>query len=179
MKYFSPPTRLVLKSDLDPEECAQLLREAIDAERPTVFGFSGYLGSKPFLGEVDGTQFRVLQRTFSMRNTLPTVLTGEFQPQGRGTRVNGAFDLELTSKIALCLFSAFGLLVLVPVVIYSYTSQPLLSVAFACGYAALVFFSPRIVRAYGSDQEKRIGDFLRIILQADDDLSSSSSDAGS
>jgi hypothetical protein len=29
--------------------------------------FSGYRGSKPFLGEVDGKQFRVIQRIYTMR----------------------------------------------------------------------------------------------------------------
>src|SRR5580704_3150833 len=46
------------------------------------------------------------------RNTLPTVLTGEFRPQETGTRVKRTFDLETTSKIAICLFSAVGLLIL-------------------------------------------------------------------
>jgi hypothetical protein len=127
------------------------------------------------LGEVDGKHFRVLQRTFSNRNSFPSVLTGEFQPQGMGTRVNvkGIFDLELTSKIAICLFNAVALLVLVSIVIISRTSHPVLLAVFVCGYGGLLVFSPRITRGFGLDQEKRIADFLRETLQAEDDLSSS------
>ena len=169
MNYFTPPTPLVLNSDFSPEECAHRLRDAIDAERPAMFGFSGYRGSKPFLGEVEGTQFRVLQRAFSNRNSFPTVLTGEFQPRGTGTRTSAVFDLELTSKIAISLFNAVGLLVLVPIFLYSRTSHPVLLVVFICGYGSLLFFSPKIIRGYGADQERRIAEFLRITLQADDD----------
>ena len=174
MRYFASPTPLVLSSDFNPEECARRLRKAIDVERPTVFGFSGYRGSKPFFGRVDGKQFRVLQRIYSNRNSFAPVLTGEFEPQGNGTRVKGVFDLELTSKIVICLFNAFGLLVLVPIIMYSYTSQPALLAVFVCGYGNLLFFMPRIVRGYGRNQENSIVDFIRVTLQVDDDLSRSS-----
>jgi hypothetical protein len=173
MKYFAPPTPLVLYSDFSPDECERRLRSSIDAERPTMFGFSGYRGSKPFLGEVDGKQFRLLQRIYSNRNSFPPVLTGEFQPQGTGTRVKGIFDLELTSKIAICLFDVVGLLILVPIVIFSHKSHPVLSAIFVGGYGALLVFSPRIFRGIGLNQEKSIADFLRDTLVAKDDLSSS------
>jgi hypothetical protein len=173
MKYFPPPTALALYSDLTPDECERRLRGAIDVERPTMFGFSGYRGSKPFLGEVDGKQFRVLQRVYRSRNSLPTVLTGGFQPQGTGTRVIGRFDLETTSKIAICLFDVVGLLIMVPVVLISRTSHPVLSAIFVCGYGGLLLFGPRILRGIGLDQEKSIAGFLKEILVAEDDLSSS------
>jgi hypothetical protein len=174
MRYFAPPTPLALYSDFSPDECERRLRDSIDIERPTMFGFSGYRGSKPFLGEVEGKQFRVLQRIYNSRNTLPPVLTGEFQPQGTGTRVKGIFDLEITSKIAICLFDVVGLLILVPIFIISRTSHPVLLALFVCGYGALIIFSPRIFRGIGLDQEKSIADFLRETLVATDVFSSSS-----
>jgi hypothetical protein len=173
MRYFASPTQLDLHSDFDSQECSRRLREVIDAEKPTAFGFSGYRGSKPFLGEVDENQFRVLKRIYRPRNSFPVVLTGEFHPQGRRTRVKAAFDLELTSKIAICLFSAVGLLIMVPIVIYSSASHPALSAVFVCGYGGLLLFSPRIFRGYGRDQEKDIADFLRMTLQAKDNPSHS------
>jgi hypothetical protein len=109
MRYFAAPTSLDLYSDFNPQECARRLREAIDSERPAVFSFSGYRGSKPFLGNVDGQQFRLLQRSYD-RNSMPVVLAGEFQPHREGTHVKGTFDLEVASKIALSLLSAFFLL---------------------------------------------------------------------
>lgn len=173
MKYFVPPTPLVLYSYFSPDECERRLRGSIDLERPTIFGFSAYRASKPFLGEVAGKRFRLLQRTYSNRNSFPPVLTGEFQPQGTGTRVKGTFDLELTSKIAICLFNAVGLLILVPIVIFSRSSHPVFLAVFVCGYGGLLLLGPRITRGFGLDQEKCIADFLRETLQAEDDLSSS------
>ncbi len=169
MKYFAPPTPLALHSDFTPEECESRLRQSIDAERPTMFGFSGYRGSKPFLGAVDGKQFRVLQRIYSGRNTLPTVLTGEFQPQETGTRLTGTFDLEITSKIAISLFTCVGLFILIPIVSISHASHPVLSAIFVCGYGGLLLFGPRIFRGIGLDQEKNIAGFLKETLAANDD----------
>ena len=37
------------------------------------------------------------------------VFAGEFQPEGTGTRVRGALDLKWTSKVAICMFTALGL----------------------------------------------------------------------
>ena len=174
MSYFLPPSPLVLSSDFNPEECARRLREVIDPEQPTFFGFSGYRGSKPFLGKVKGNQFRVLQRVYSTRNSFPPVLTGKFEPQGTGTRIKGAFDLELTSKIAMCVFGAAGLLVLVSIILYSYASQPVLSTVVLCGFGTLVLFMPRIERGFGRDQERSIADFIKATLLTDDDVSCSS-----
>jgi len=179
MRYFAPPTPLVLRSDFSPEECERRLRELIDPEQPTMFGLSGYQGSKPFLGEAEGKQFRVLQRIYSSRNTLPTVLTGEFQAQGTGTRVKGTFDLETTSKIAICLFGVVGLLLLILIIFVSAASHPVLSAIFLCGYGGLLLFSPRIFRGIGLDQEKNIAGFLKETLVASDDLSSSAPGGGS
>jgi hypothetical protein len=172
MRYFAPPTPLVLHSALDPDECERRLREAIDIERPTVFSLLGYRGSEPFLGKIKGRQIRILQRTYG-RNAFPPVFSGEFQAQGPGTRITGTLDLELTSKIALCCLGAFGLLVLIPIVIYSRRSHPVLSVLFGCVFGSLMLFSPRIVRGSGLDQEKGIANFLRETLQADVDPSAS------
>ena len=178
MRYFAPATHVLLCSEFNPEECATRLSEEIDAERPTAFGFSGYRGSKPFLGRVSGNRFRVLQRVYSNRNSFPPVLTGEFEPRGNGTRIRGVLDLEVTSKIAICVFSVFGLLVLIPIIMFSYTSQPLLLAVCVCGYGSLLFFAPRIVRGYGKNQENSIVDFIKATLRADD-LESGSSDGRS
>ena len=167
MRFFPRPTRLLLISGFGPEECASRLREAIDVERPTMFGFSGYRGSKPFLGEVNVKQFRVLQRTYSYRNTFPTILAGEFQPQGMGTRISGVFDLETTSKVAIGLLSAFMLLVMALVVFLVGADKPVLLAVFACGYGSLLFFMPKIIRGAGSNQEISIADFLRTTLRAE------------
>lgn len=171
MKFFPPPTLLVLYSDFSPEECAFRLSRSIDVEKPTMFGFSGYKGSKPFLGEVDGKRFRLIQRVYRNRNTLPPVLTGEFEPEGTGTRVKGQFDLEQTAKVAICLLGSFGLFILVLIAALSYAAHPALTIGFVCGYGGLLVFSPRIFRGIGLDQEKSVARFLQETLVATDDFS--------
>jgi len=172
MRFFPPPTPLALYSDFSPEECAVRLSRSIDVEKPTMFGFSGYKGSKPFVGEVDGKRFRLFQRVHSNRNTLPPVLTGEFEPERTGTRVKGQFDLERTAKVAICLLGFFGLFILVLVAALSYASHPALTIGFICGYGGLLIFSPRIFRGIGVNQEKNVARFLQETLVATDDFSS-------
>jgi hypothetical protein len=168
MRYFKPPTRIALNSALSPEECAERIRDAIDSERRTFFGLSGHHGSKPFVGEVDGRYFRLVQRIYRLRNSFPPVLTAELQPQGAETRVHGSFDLDLTSKMAICLLSACGVLVLGMVVFISYASRPVLSVVSFCGYCTLLFFFPSYLREVGTSQERSIADFLRVTLEANE-----------
>jgi hypothetical protein len=168
MKFFPLPTPLVLYSDFSPEECALRLSKSIDVEKPTMFGFSGYKGAKPFLGEVDGKRFRLIQRVYRNRNTLPPVLTGEFEPEGSGTRVKGQFDLEQTAKVAICLLGFFGLFVLALIAALSYAAHPALTIGFVCGYGGLLVFSPRIFRGIGLDQEKSVARFLQETLVATD-----------
>jgi hypothetical protein len=171
MRFFPPPTPLALYSDFSPEECVLRLSRSIDVEKPTMFGFSGYKGSKPFLGEVDGKRFRLIQRVYSNRNILPTVLTGEFEPEGTGTRVKGQFDLERTAKVAICLLGFFGLFILVLIATFSYAAHPALTIGFISGNGGLLILSPRIFRGIGVDQEKSVARFLQETLVATDDFS--------
>jgi hypothetical protein len=171
MNFFTPPRRLVLFSRLSPDECASRLEQAIDPDDFALFAFSGYRGVKPFLGGVTDRQFRVFERGY--RN-IPPVFSGAFLSQGLGTRVEGVFELELTSKIAICLLSLFGVLVMTPIVLYSlrdHTVPAWMAVAFACVYFTGALLAPRIVRGIGVDQERDIADFLCGELEADRDLS--------
>src|SRR5262245_20342734 len=168
MRYFKPPTPIALISALSPEECAERIRAGIDRERRTFFGLSGYRGSKPFVGEVDGMYFRLVQRIYRLRSSFSPILTAELQPQGVGTRVHGSFDLELTSKIAISLLSACGVLIVGMVAFISYASRPVLSVVLFCGYCSLVFCLPRYFREVGTHQERSIADFLKSTLEADE-----------
>lgn len=171
MSYFASPTRLVLYSNLSPDECTIRLGNAIDKDDFALFSFSGYHGVKPFLGSVEGQQFRVFQRGYK---NIPPVLSGTFLPLEQGTQIDGNFDLEITSKIALCLFSVFGAVVMTPVVLYSlkeHTVPHWMAISFACVYFAGVLLAPRIVRWNGRDQEREIADFLCVTVEAGEDSS--------
>jgi hypothetical protein len=169
---FARPTKIALHSDFSPDECARRLSEAIDPERRALVSLSGYKGSKPFLGTVEGWQFRILLRTYN-RNGFPPVLSGSLQPERQGARVKGVLDLEITSKIAICLLSAFGLLVVMTLVIFVYpltrhTGRQWIAILVGCGFLILALGAPRFVRGMGTEQEKNLADFLRTTLLASD-----------
>jgi hypothetical protein len=172
MNLFAPPAPLVLYSNLSADECARRTVQAIDPEKVAPLSFSGYRGSKTFLGEVTGSQFRILKRGY--RNTFPPVLSGVFLPHKQGTQVQGNFDLELTSKIALCALSLFSLIFMTPVLLYSLRDHSVpawMAVAFAGIYFVGALLVPRIVRWNGRDQEREIADFLCVTLEAGEDSS--------
>lgn len=167
MRLFLPPTPLGFYSELSPEECERRLRNSIDPEESTIFSLSGYRGSKPFVGEVHANTFRVIKRIYGKPPTFPPVLTGAFQPKGNGTQVKGSFDLEWTSKAAICVFDVFGLLILALVTIFSYASHPVLLALFIIGYGSFLLYSPRMFRRNGLDQERSIACYVREVLEAD------------
>jgi len=125
VRFFSQPTPIVLNCNFSPKECAELIRDAIDRENLMYFGLLPYRGSKPFVGEVDRRSFRLRQRDYRLlRISFPPVLTAEFQPHAAGTTVSGTFDLELTSKIAVCFFSVCSVLLAGAFVFLSYVRIP-------------------------------------------------------
>ena len=171
MKLFPQLRRLVLYSNLGPDECARRLLECIDIERFTPFSFSGYQGSKSFLGRVNERRFRVRQRTYG-RQDVPIALSGEFLPRKRGTLVTGVFDLEPIAKIAACLIFAVGgvsAAFIVKVLLARPTISPGIAVICACTYITLALLAPNIARALSLDQERSITDFLCTALEAGED----------
>lgn len=168
MKVFGSPTRVVLYSNYSPEECVRRLSAAIDPERYSLFGISGYRGSKPVLGTMDGLNFRILQRTYA-RNSFPPVFAGKFSARGRGTRIEGSSDLELTSKIAICAIVLF-FFVLSPIIwfVAGPAHRWFVFVWIICS-AVPGLFAPRIIRGLGTDQEREMNDFLCVTLAAGED----------
>jgi hypothetical protein len=164
--YFAPPKLLVLRTDFSPEECVRRLGESIDPEQTTMFGFSGYRGTKPFVGTIDGREIRLLQRVYSGRTTLPTVFTGEFKLHENGTELNGSFDLETTTKVFAAMFSVLGLILAVLFVRLFIPTHPILSVLWGCVFGAVLIFLPRLQRDMNSGQETAIAAFLKETLVA-------------
>jgi hypothetical protein len=174
MSFFTPPRPVVLFSSLSEDECARRLERAIDNAEFSLFAFSGYRGTKPFLGDIDGRQFRVFKRGF--KNTFPPVLFGTFLPRKDGTQIRGEFDLETTSKIALCVFGLVGIVILTPIVLYGlreHTVPPWVAFGFAGVYIALCLLGPRIMRSNGRTEEKDISDFLCAEFEAREDQTAS------
>jgi hypothetical protein len=170
MKFFPPPSPIMLYSNLSPEECARRLNQAIDAKEFSLVWFSGFRGGKPFGGGVAGWQFRLFKCGY--RNAFPPILSGTFIPQKRGTRVEGSIDIEPISKIAICLLSLCGVLILTPILVYSLggpTVPRWLAGAFACASIIFAALAPCLVRGNGRNQEREITDFLCTQLEAGED----------
>jgi hypothetical protein len=172
MKIFTAPRQLMLYSNVSPEMCARRLAKAVDIVSWPFFSFSGYPGTKPFLGEAMGRRFRVFKRIYS--KSISIVLSGASLPRGRGTRVEGAFDLGSTTKMAMRLFGLFGVFVVSPSIVDSLRNRavPLLfDVAFACIAVIETAIGPALARVFLLDQEREITDFLCNELEAGEDAS--------
>jgi hypothetical protein len=171
MKFFPKPTRLILYSNLSPEECGSRLAQAIDPERPSFLSFTGYSGSKLFLGTVEGRQFRIFERTLTRNVPLIPILSGEFQPKGGGTRIEGAFDLDRGAKLALGFLAVVAPLfsVIIYVSMQRKDAPAGVATAIACTELIAALLLPRILRAIGTGQERDIADFLTFKLEAGED----------
>ena len=86
-----------LRTDFDTEECRRRLIESIDPERRTIFALSGYKGSKPVIGWIDGYQFYLHKRRY-WRNDFAPLFYGNLLPQDRGTIIEGYFEVQRWAK---------------------------------------------------------------------------------
>jgi len=87
-----------LHTDFDTEECRRRLTESIDPERQTIFSRSGYRGSKPVIGWIDGYQLDLHKRRY-WHNDFAPQFYGNLLPQDRGTLIEGYFDVPPWTKM--------------------------------------------------------------------------------
>jgi hypothetical protein len=83
---------IVLQSDYAPEVCAGKLAKQIDPDKPTLFSLSGYGGSEPVVGRIEGNKFRLHCRRY-WRNNFGPVLFGRMSAQGKGSPIEGYWDM--------------------------------------------------------------------------------------
>jgi hypothetical protein len=93
METRDPSKSLEMLSPHPPEECARLLREAIDRERSFLFPFQSMFGSKPVTGKVNGSGFRIRKR-IGYQNSFQLLLTGTLESEGTGTAIHGTFAMH-------------------------------------------------------------------------------------
>ncbi len=87
-----------LRTDFDTEECRRRLIESIDPERRTIFSLSGYKGSNPVIGWIDGYQFYLHKRRY-WHNGFAPLFYGNLLFQDRGTLIEGYFDVPRGSMM--------------------------------------------------------------------------------
>lgn len=105
---------VVLHSAFPPDALVVALRCSVDEERRTLFSFSGYKGSRPFLGKVGENTFR-LQKRRHWRNDFAPRFYGQIQPEPGGTKIEGYFDVARWAKLFMRLWLAAAVALGAPV----------------------------------------------------------------
>jgi hypothetical protein len=89
-----------LETRLTIEQCKDRLASSIDPERFALW--TGYAGSRPILGRIDDTSFR-LQKRRSYSNSFAPFFFGQFVTFEKGARIEGSFRMHRLAKV----FTAF------------------------------------------------------------------------
>jgi len=103
-----------LRTDFDAEECGRRLIQSIDLEQRTIFSLSGYKGTAPVIGWLDGNQFYLHKRR-TYRNDFAPLCYGNFVAQDKGTLVECYFDLRRWTKLFIKLWLTLVILIGVPI----------------------------------------------------------------
>ncbi|MFY9753935.1 MAG: hypothetical protein WAJ92_14930 [Candidatus Acidiferrales bacterium] len=91
-------------TDFDLTECLRRLREGADPGAPGL----GSPGSKPLLARWDGSEVQIWKR-IEYRNDVRPFFRGRVTADGRGTRLEGSYDLPaLTKVLPAVILAAFG-----------------------------------------------------------------------
>jgi hypothetical protein len=164
-----------LHTDFDAEECRRRLLRSIDPERRTIFSLSGYGGSKPVIGRIDGYQLYFHKRpNWYWRNDFRPQFYGNLRPEARGTIIEGYFDSLRWAKIFMRIWLGGVILLGSPVVILVLLGLLKGRVEGDLWFGLLVIlfmvlfgiFLPRIGLEFGSDDERFILEFLLRTLVA-------------
>jgi hypothetical protein len=101
-------------TDFDPEACVRRLDDSIDPWHRTPLSFSGFEGSKPVIGWIDGYEFRLRKRRY-YRNDFAPQFHGNLKRDGRGTVVEGYFDRPRWAKVGTRIWLGAAILMGTPV----------------------------------------------------------------
>jgi hypothetical protein len=166
---------ITLHSDFPPNLCLAKLAEHIDADRFTLFSFSGYRGDKPILGRVFGNEFRLHKRRY-WHNSFGPVLFGRVLPDAKGTLLEAYWDIWKWPRIFMKVWLGFAISVGIPIFLVSardtIRERSLLSNNNWLGLAVpliLVLFGllfPRIGAALSFHERKHVMELLKSTLMA-------------
>jgi hypothetical protein len=162
-----------LHTDFDATECLRRLNESIDVEQRTIFSFSGYKGSKPVLGRIDGYQFYLRKRRY-WRNDFAPQFYGDLVVQERGTVVEGYFDLTPWTRKFMRIWLGGVILLGAPIFILSVVdlihgsrgTNPAVGLLVPIGLVSFGTLLPKFGLLIGNSEEKFIVEFLQRALVA-------------
>jgi hypothetical protein len=103
-----------IETGFDPEACIRRLDDSIDPWHRTPLSFSGFGGSKPVIGWINGYEFRLRKRRY-YRNDFAPEFYGNLKTNGRGTVIEGYFDMALVTKVATRIWLGIAVLMGTPV----------------------------------------------------------------
>jgi hypothetical protein len=80
---------IFLHSDFPRDACDAKIEAQIDFDRGTLLSLSGYRGTRPILGRIAGSEFRLHKRRY-WHNSFGPVLFGRVITDGQGSRMEGS-----------------------------------------------------------------------------------------
>jgi hypothetical protein len=96
---------MTLHTRIPVEECKARLASSVDAER-LGFSWSGYTGSRPILGKLRDTGFRLQKRRY-YRNSCAPFFSGRFVASDSGTLIAGEFRMHSFVKAFMIMWFSF------------------------------------------------------------------------
>jgi hypothetical protein len=166
---MAKPEKLVMHTDLGPDECIRRIEASTDPGKRTIFSLSGYKGSKQVLVKFNGNQFVLWKRRY-YRNDFAPYFFGTLSSDNLGTQLEGYFDMNRWVKIFMRIWFGFVILTGLPVLIASLngTVKGSASVGIAVPLGLVVFgiLMPKFGRWLGRGEEKFMSEFLQTTLSA-------------
>jgi hypothetical protein len=172
--------QVALHSDVSISECLNRISNAIDAPRWTVFSLSGYQGSRPVLGTIEGARIRLEKRRY-YRNSFAPYFYATLSEQEHGTRIEGHFDSPLFVKVLMRIWLALVLAIGIPIFTLSLkdiflktntgSGDPFFGVLAPPVFIVFGILLPKIGRWFARSEEGFILNFLQRILPARLDMS--------
>ena len=157
-----------LHTRLPVEECKARLDSGVDAER-FAFSWSGFAGSKPILGKIRDSSFRLQKRRY-YHNSMAPLFYGRFVASGRETLIEGEFRMHPAVKIATIAWFSFLAFILVATLVSETSSRggvDPLSVLIPAGMAVFVVLLIKFGQWLGRSEERAIVAFLKSTFEAD------------
>jgi hypothetical protein len=172
--------QVALHSDISISECLNRISNAIDTPRWTVFSLSGYQGSRPVLGKIEGDRIRLEKRRY-YRNSFAPYFYATLSEQEHGTRIEGHFDSPPLVKVFMRIWFVFVVAIGIPIFILSLkdiflktdtgSGDPIVGVLVPPVLIVFGILLPKIGRWFARSEEGFILNFLQRILPARLDMS--------
>jgi hypothetical protein len=166
---------IVLHSALAPDALVDRLRSSVDEERRTPFSLSGYKGSRPVLGKVGESTFR-LQKRRCWRNDFAPHFYGQIQPEPGGTKIEGYFDVPRWAKLFMRVWLAAAVALGTPIFVltlldvttgsHNVSGDKWVGLAVPPALVAFGILLPKLGRLLGRPDERTILEHLQNTLAA-------------